>query len=134
MCLPPHIVQEGALEILVVLTAHGGRRFKQRLLAERPLLPKLIRLMAPSREERPDGRGGAADGRGPGGRGKERESEPGVNLQRRAAQILLNLCDCGPEAHAALRMHEGTLMHLAMHDLGGASQHAGELLELLCER
>ena len=75
---------------------------------------------------------GAADGRS-GKKDKERENEPSVNLPRRACQILLNLCD-GPEAFAAMRPYEGVLMHLAMHDTGGAAQFASELLELLCER
>lgn len=126
--LPAHnLVQEGALEALIVLSAHGDKRIKRALLAERTLLPRLLKLLTPPAEKAATGMG---DGRG---KGRDQGPEPGVNLPRRAAQIMVNLCDCA-EAHDALRQHEWALMHLAMHDAHGAAALASEVLEQLSER
>ena len=96
-------------------------------MAPTAVLPRLLKLLTPPAEKAATG---MADGRG---KGRDQGSEPGVNLPRRAAQIMVNLCDCA-EAHDALRQHEWALMHLAMHDAHGAAALACEVLEQLSER
>ena len=53
-----------------------------------------------------------------------------VQVLRRVAQVLIHLAGTA-EAHDAMRPYEWMLMHMAMHEALGVTEHAHTILELL---